>query len=820
MENQTSYTAEDIKILEGLEAVRKRPAMYIGNTGETGYHHLVFEVVDNCIDEAMAGFCDRIEVKIHSDDEITVIDNGRGIPVDFHKEQGMSAAEVVMTVLHAGGKFDNHTYKMSAGLHGVGVSVVNALSEYLDLEIYRDGYIYSQRYERGEPKSDLTKGETTGKSGTRIAFKPDMQIFEPDLVFMFDRLANRLRELAFLNKGVRIILADERDERSSEFYFEGGIYSFVEHLNHNKNSLHPKPVYFEDHRENCILEVALQYNDGYAESIFTYANNINTHEGGTHLAGFRGALTRTINSYASSHNLLKNFKGTLTGDDVREGIVGVISVKLPNPQFEGQTKTKLGNSEIRGLVEVMVNENLADYLDANPAVGKQIVAKAMNAASAREAAKRARDMTRRKGALEMTSLPGKLADCQEKDPALCELYLVEGESAGGSAKQGRDRRNQAILPLKGKILNVEKARFEKVLSSDEITYLVTAMGVGIGKDEFDIAKARYHKVIIMTDADVDGAHIRTLLLTFFFRQMPELVERGYLYIAQPPLFKVKKGKQEWYLKDEPSLERFLIAEGTRGAYLKVNGAEYRGDKLKRIIADMVSYQKQLDRMQRRFLRRDILETLLNPELELPGSFEDRKTVEELADLISAGTGDRIVYELVPFTAPREDLFSDSEEGLEFEREEKPAEIIGYDLEVWNKGSDTRKVIKKELLSSPEFKVLRRQAGKLAQFFNCRFTLIKGEDKTLEFGSREEMLDSIFGAGGKGYYIQRYKGLGEMNPDQLWETTMNPENRSLLQVKIDDQVGADEIFTVLMGDQVEPRRNFINKYAAEVSNLDI
>jgi DNA gyrase subunit B len=793
------YNAENIKVLEGLEAVRKRPAMYIGSTGLVGLHHLVYEVVDNSVDEAMAGFCDKIEVTIHSNNTVTVVDNGRGIPVDFHADQNKSAAEVVMTVLHAGGKFDNKSYKVSGGLHGVGVSVVNALSKWLELEIKRDGAVYQQSYRRGVPLAELKKIGTTKNRGTKITFKPDLDIFETN-EFSFDVLSNRLRELSFLNKGVFIRLYDERDERSHDFSYEGGIVSFVKHLNHNKKILYPEPIYVEKKQDEVMLELAFLHNDGYAEQIFAYANNINTHEGGTHLSGFKAALTRTVNSYANSHNLLKNFKGSINGDDIREGMTAVLSVKLHNPQFEGQTKTKLGNSEIRGMVEAIVNEYLGEYLEENPAAAKKIVEKSLLSAQSREAAKRARDLTRRKGVLDSGSLPGKLADCSEKNPELCEIYLVEGDSAGGSAKQGRDRSFQAILPLRGKILNVEKARFDKMLSSQEIITMITALGVGIGKEDFNIDKARYHKVIIMTDADVDGAHIRTLLLTFFFRQMPELVERGYLYVAQPPLFKIKKGKTERYLKDEAEFEDYLLRTGTKKISLMIKGADriIEGGELNNLVTDISIYKDYFNKVLRRGVPQPILRRIVDiGEDNIQDIFEEKQRLDEFA---------RRVLEKLP---------SNYELTLEYD-EEHNSWVAVFE---WNRKKKSFS-LSRYLTQVPEFRRLMSLKGKLENFNGSGFVIRREQGDDVNIKSFEKILDYVFEAGKKGFQIQRYKGLGEMNPDQLWDTTMNPENRTLLQVRIDDMVAADEIFTILMGSQVEERRKFIECFAPEVRNLDV
>jgi len=772
--------------------------MYIGSTSSMGLHHLVYEVVDNSIDEAMAGFCDRVEVTIHPDNAITVVDNGRGIPVDHHAEQNKSAAEVVMTMLHAGGKFDNKSYRVSGGLHGVGVSVVNALSEWLELEIKRDNAVYQQNYDRGQPRTELKKAGTTQNRGTKISFKPDLEIFETD-EFSFDILSNRLRELSFLNKGIFIRLTDERDGRSHDFHYEGGIKSFVKHLNHNKKILYPEPIYFEKNQDEVMVELAMLHNDGYAEQVFSYANNINTHEGGTHLSGFKAALTRTVNSYANSHNLLKNFKGSINGDDIREGMTTVLSVKLMNPQFEGQTKTKLGNSEIKGMVEAIVNEYLAEFLEENPSVARKIVEKSLLSAQSREAAKKARDLTRRKGALDSGSLPGKLADCSEKNPEVCELYLVEGDSAGGSAKQGRDRGFQAILPLRGKILNVEKARFDKMLSSQEIVTMVTALGVGIGKEDFDINKARYHKIIIMTDADVDGAHIRTLLLTFFFRQMPELVERGYLYIAQPPLFKLKKGKKERYLKDEVELENYLLSEGTQKLSLQVKGSErwIEGKELSTLVTDISIYKDYFYKLLKRGIPKSILEKIVDIDINITELFGERGRLHHFAQTL---------LEKIP-----------EEFKLSLEYDEEHNRWVA----VFKWDDDKRSFrLSESFVQIPEFNRLMLLKNKLDNIDGSGFILRPENGEEVEITSYTKILDFVLESGKKGSHIQRYKGLGEMNPEQLWETTMNPEGRILLQVKIDDMVAADEIFTTLMGTQVEERRRFIQNHAPEVRNLDI
>ncbi len=800
------YDADKIKVLEGFEAVRKRPAMYIGSTGSFGLHHLVYEVVDNSIDEALAGHCTKIKVFIHMDNSVTVIDNGRGIPVDMHKAEKRPAAEVVMTTLHAGGKFDNEAYKYSGGLHGVGVSVVNALSEELEMEIKRDGKVYYQKFMRGKPQGELKVIGTTKRRGTKIKFKPDSSIFE-ETEFSFDILSERLRELAFLTKGININIVDERNGEENEFIYKGGIVSFVEHLNRNKNPLHPKPMYFEVERDGVLLECAIQYNDSYKENMFSFVNNIHTREGGTHVVGFRSALTRTINNYAQANSLLKTLKENLTGDDVREGMTTVLSIKLKNPQFEGQTKGKLGNSEVKGIVEVMVNEKLSAYLEENPTLSRKVVRKGFEAAMAREAAKKAKELTRRKGALELSSLPGKLADCQETDPRLSEIYLVEGDSAGGSAKGGRDRRNQAILPLKGKILNVEKARFDRMLSSDEIKTIITALGTGIGPGDFDISKLRYHKIIIMTDADVDGSHIRTLLLTFFYRHMTEVVERGYLYIAQPPLFRVKKGKVEKYIKDEIGLEDYLLDLGVENTNLiKPGGGKISGKELVNSVKKMMRYERILEHLGKRKMDKELIRAFVFEDKIMPENLK-KKRQKELKNVLS-----NIETYLTNFVPELSEVRFKLDEDTEHE---------GTKITCYTKrnGAERESVFDLEFISSAEFGELRALYRELRDLGDSQFTLKNGDEK-VSFKSFEDVIEFLLGQGRKGKNIQRYKGLGEMDPEQLWDTTMDPEKRTLLQVNVEDSVGADEIFTILMGDQVEPRRMFIEKHALDVRNLDI
>ena len=801
--SEEDYGADKIKVLEGLEAVRTRPAMYIGSTSLDGLHHLLYEVVDNSVDEALNGFCDHIEVTIHIDNSITVTDNGRGIPTDFHEQSGRSAAEVVLTVLHSGGKFDNASYKVSGGLHGVGVSVVNALSQRLDLEIWRGGKVFEQTYERGKPVTEFRQTGKTKRRGTKITFNPDAEIFEV-LEFSYDAIAARMRELAFLNRGLQIVLEDLRSDRRDVFKYEGGITSFVEFLNANKTALHPKPIYFEARKEDVIVEAAMQYNDGYSETMFSFANNINTHEGGTHLIGFKAALTRSLNSYAQANDLMKDLRENPTGEDVREGLAAVISVKLRNPQFEGQTKTKLGNSEIKGIVEAAVNENLGAFFEENPAVAKRILTKAIDAARAREAARKARDLTRRKGALDTALLPGKLADCQERDPKFCEIFIVEGDSAGGSAKQGRDRKFQAILPIKGKILNVEKARFDKMLSNQEIATMISAIGTGIGKDEFAGDKLRYDRIIIMTDADVDGSHIRTLLLTFFYRQMHELVEGGHIYIAQPPLYGVKDGRKIRYLKNEREMEEHLLQCATQDVIVTVekSGMEYGGARLIHLLRQIRERNAVYSKLNRRLEDRDLLNrllqfvagegALLDNGFSLKQLFEDGEVLSELGRVL-----EEIGYQY--------ELLRDEEHGL-------------HSL-VITKGVSTKHTINWEGLSSVEWQRLFQLYSEMAPFDKPPF-LVGENGSIVSVASREELLDYILSLGKRNLTVQRYKGLGEMNPEQLWETTMNPESRTLLRVSIDDAVQTDAIFTILMGDAVEPRRKFIEENALNVRNLDI
>jgi DNA gyrase subunit B len=789
-----AYDADSIKVLGGLEAVRKRPAMYIGSTGPVGLHHLVWEVVDNAVDEALAGYCDMVTVVVHGDNSVTVTDNGRGIPVDIHKEEGRSAAEVVMTVLHAGGKFDSKSYKVSGGLHGVGVSVVNALSESLELEIWRDGYTWEQSYERGKPLASLKRAGKTEKRGTKVTFLPDTQIFE-SIEFNFDTLSQRLRELSFLNRGLTIRLKDERGNKQSEFHYNGGISEFVKHLNKNKEVLHATPIYAETDRDDIHMEFALQYNDGYAENVFSFANNINTVDGGTHLSGFRSALTRAINQFGQNQGLFKDVKENLQGEDVREGLVAVISVKMPQPQFEGQTKGKL-NSDIQSVVASFVYEKLMEHFEKNPTVGRKICAKAVDASRAREAARKARELTRRKGALDSGGLPGKLADCQERDPERCELFLVEGDSAGGSAKQGRDRRYQAILPLRGKILNVEKARIDKMLNHEEIRALITALGTGIGKDDFDIAKLRYSRIIIMTDADVDGSHIRTLLLTFFYRQMIELVERGHVYIAQPPLYLIKKGKSARYITDEKEFRREVLRRATEDH--AVEFGEGKGAKkleageLTNFLMAFGEYIEIYNKLEKRIGDGRPIDALLRAELGKKLELENEIKLAKVAQDLKA-EGFKTAIKL------------DEEHNIHY---------LTFHSETL-----AERTIDWELLSSPEYRRLFDLHKRVHEYDRPPFTILSNGNK-LTIEDRKELVEHVMSVGKKSFTVQRFKGLGEMNPTQLWETTMDAEQRTLLQVKAEDKEAAELMFTTLMGDAVEPRRQFIKENALDVKNLDI
>ncbi len=787
------YDAKSIKVLGGLEAVRLRPAMYIGSTGEMGLHHLVWEVVDNSVDEALAGFAEEINVTVHADNSVTVVDNGRGIPVDMHQTEKRPAAEVVMTVLHAGGKFDSESYKVSGGLHGVGVSVVNALSDWLDLEIYRDGAVWEQSYEKGKPTTKLQQTGKTRKTGTMVTFHPDPAIFDK-IDFSYDILAQRLRELAFLNKGLKITLSDERTEKNAEFRFTGGITEFVKHINRGKSTLHDSPIFMEGKRGNVEIEIALQYNDTYGENVFAFANTINTVDGGTHLSGFRSALTRSINNFASAAGMLREQKDevTITGDDVREGLVAVVSVRLPQPQFEGQTKGKL-NSDIKGDVEQLVNEKLGEYFDKHSTVARRIIGKCIEAARAREAARKARELTRRKSAMDSSGLPGKLADCQERDPARCEVFIVEGESAGGSAKQGRDRRYQAILPLKGKILNVEKARYDKMLGHEEIRAIITALGTGIGKDEFDAGRVRYHKIILMTDADVDGSHIRTLLLTFFFRHMKELIEREHVFIAQPPLYRVKRGKSERYIRDEREFARELMKRATEDHVVKgKDGVTLQGGGLTSFLLNVQEYGAVAAKLGRRLREPGLVEILAESGLEKKTDFEDKKSLDKLlkevekAKLKLDGT-----------------IAFDEEHSL-------------YEIQF---GAPHNIKVNWALASTAEYKRLRALTKQIEEYNKPPFTISRNGAKVTKEKAKD-VLDFVLEDAKKDFTITRFKGLGEMNPEQLWQTTMNAETRTLLKVKLEDAVAAEDIFTTLMGENVEARRKFIEENALEVVNLDI
>ncbi len=797
------YGADSIKVLKGLEAVRKRPGMYIGDTDDgTGLHHMVFEVVDNAIDESLAGYCDRIDVAIHSDGSITVRDNGRGIPTEMHEDEGRSAAEVIMTVLHAGGKFDQNSYKVSGGLHGVGVSVVNALSENLKLTVRRNGQVWFQEYRDGDPTEPIRVIGETRSTGTEVTFLPSRTIFS-DTVYSFDILSQRLRELSFLNSGVNIHIREDATDKTHHFHYEGGIRSFVEHLNRARTPLVEPPIFFTDDKGDVHTEVALQWNDSYVENVFCYTNNIPQRDGGTHLAGFRAALTRTLNNYALTSGVLKKDKGGLTGEDCREGLTAVVSIKIPDPKFSSQTKEKLVSSEVRTAVEGVVASHLATYFEEHPQEAKRIVAKTVEAASAREAARKARELTRRKSALEISSLPGKLADCQERDPALCELYLVEGDSAGGSAKQARDRKFQAILPLKGKILNVEKARFDKMLSSAEVGTLITALGTGIGSEEYDIEKLRYHRIILMTDADVDGSHIRTLLLTFFYRQFPDIISRGHLYIAQPPLYRMMRGKTARYLKDEEALTELLLENGREGMSIQGSAGIIENEELVEIIDESQAYLTQLDRLARHHDR-----LVLSLAAETAGvtaeTLENPQSARAAMDRLSTAFESRATDEGRVGCS----LLHDSETG---------SETILVERTIHGVLNHTRLDI--HLTRSPEYRRMVEKAGHVKQRLGDQPLVRKGS-REFPLRGMEPLIEFVLAEGRRGQTIQRYKGLGEMNPDQLWETTMDPAIRTLLQVRVEDAVEADQVFITLMGDAVEPRRDFIQDNALNVANLDV
>lgn len=800
-EQNSSYGAEQIKVLDGLEAVRKRPSMYIGNTGEDGLHHLIYEIVDNSIDESLAGYCDRIRVTIHEDNTVSVEDNGRGIPVAMHPTENMSALELVMTTLHAGGKFDHSSYKVSGGLHGVGISVVNALSCKVEATVKRDGKIHQQNYAYGHRVTDLEIIGDSDKTGTKIVFTPDNKIFTETIVFKYDIVKNRLRELAFLNSGVRIYLKDERSGAEDKFFFEGGITSYVEYLNRKRTTVHPKPIFIEGEKDMVQVEICLQYFDGYSERLFTYVNNINTREGGTHVAGFRAALTKCINRYASDDIVPKNLKEKMGGDDVREGLTCVISIRVPNPQFEGQTKTKLGNSEVKSIVESICNEKLGIYLEQNPKVAKLILSKAVEAARAREAAKKARELSRKKGGISLM-MAGKLAECQSKDPKEREIFIVEGDSAGGSAKQGRDRSVQAILPLRGKIMNVEKARFDKILGSEEIRQLIASLGTGIGNDEFDVTKLRYHKIIIMTDADIDGAHIRTLLLTFFYRQMLPLVENGFIYIGQPPLYRLGRGKKEKYFIDDDELNTHLYDEASKFISIKPEKSlEINSDNMVVVLQKLSFFERIIAYLERLNIPEKMVVFLLDNDVKSADQFEDKDFFNQLLEDVKS---------LKVTTGPvRSCRWRPScyEADITFQRTSHMITVLGPNIPL-----------------VPEYRHALKLYKEIKGYLHDSFTVVRtnssGQEKGYKANDWHKLINVVREETFRGSHLQRYKGLGEMNPEQLWDTTMNPENRTLLQVNIEDAEKADDIFTTLMGDKVEPRREFIQNHALEVSELDI
>jgi DNA gyrase subunit B len=795
---QDKYTAESIKVLKGLEAVRKRPAMYIGSTGSEGLHHLVYEVVDNSVDEALAGHCSQVDVTIHVDNSITVVDDGRGIPVGMHKKEKKSAAEVVMTILHAGGKFDQKTYKVSGGLHGVGVSVVNALAKRLDLEVKRDGGIFTQSYERGIPVAKLKQIGKTKKTGTKITFWPDDEIFD-EIEYNFEILSQRMRELSFLNKGLRINIVDERSDKSNEFHYKGGIREFVDYINQAKQVINAKPIVFEGERDDVFVDLAIQYNMGYSDTIYSFVNNINTTEGGTHLIGFKAALTRSINSYATSRKLVKDLSENMSGDDCREGLTAVLSIKLKNPQFEGQTKTKLGNSEVKGIVESIVNEQLSSYLEENPTSAKKIVMKILDAARAREAARKARDLARRKGVLESTSLPGKLADCQDRNPETSEIFIVEGDSAGGSAKQGRDRRFQAILPLKGKILNVEKARFDKIIKNEEIGVMFAALGTGVEQTEESLDRLRYHKVIIMTDADVDGSHIRTLLMTFFYRQLPKLVDHGHLYIAQAPLYKISRGRDVQYLKDEREFEKYMVRKISDEFKVRAGNRKeiIEGEKFRKLFRGLMAKKNFAQFFERKNYPLFLIEILIRGGVESQEFLSSKKNMDKIQKLIA-------------------------EKGFETKlKKDDEYGVYEVDFAFQINGLPVGGTIGMDLVTSAEYQSLLKIYRELEGVKGPFVVLANGDGEAKEtLDNENKLLEYLFEKGKKGVNIQRYKGLGEMTPDQLWETTMDPERRVLLKVSVLDAAEADRIFSILMGDQVEERRKFIESKALEALNLDI